>query len=189
MPPLQKEVTLTTLQRRTWLPLLNRSSAWDSHMIGVACSKATTRIITSGTNCFLLDFSSLGLHIVNLLPSIGANPVQRFSQMNKSRLDAVGDAMGLVRQKDMSQWFIDIPKYAQQLLDGLDTIEFPESVRLMQEDWLGRSEGAEIEFGIDGSDEVIRVFTTRPDTLFGVTFVTLAPEHPLAEKLVKGNTI
>ena len=53
---------------------------------------------------------------------------------------------GPVRQKDMSQWFIDITKYAQQLLDGLDTIEFPESVRLMQEDWLGRSEGAEIEF-------------------------------------------
>ena len=93
---------------------------------------------------------------------------------------------GPVRQKDMSQWFIDITKYAQQLLDGLDTIEFPESVRLMQEDWLGRSEGAEIEFGIEGSEETIRVFTTRPDTLFGVTFVTLAPEHPLAEELVKG---
>ena len=61
------------------------------------------------------------------------------------------------RQKDMSQWFIDITKYAQQLLDGLDTIEFPESVRLMQEDWLGRSEGAEIEFGIEGSEETIRV--------------------------------
>ena len=93
---------------------------------------------------------------------------------------------GPVRQKDMSQWFIDITKYAQELLDGLKTIDFPDSVRSMQEDWLGRSEGVEIEFGIEDSDETIRVFTTRPDTLFGVTFVTLAPEHPLAEELVKG---
>ncbi len=93
---------------------------------------------------------------------------------------------GPVRQKDMSQWFIDITKYAQELLDGLETIDFPDSVRSMQEDWLGRSEGVEIEFGIEDSDETIRVFTTRPDTLFGATFVTLAPEHPLAEDLVKG---
>ena len=93
---------------------------------------------------------------------------------------------GPVEQKDMSQWFIDITKYAQELLDGLDTINFPESVRLMQEDWLGRSEGVEIEFGIENSEDTIRVFTTRPDTLFGATFLTLAPEHPLAEKLVKG---
>jgi len=94
---------------------------------------------------------------------------------------------GNVRQKNMSQWFLDTPKYAQQLLDGLETIEFPANVKSLQQHWLGRSEGAEIEFGIEGSEEKIRVFTTRPDTLFGVTFVTLAPEHQLAQSLVEGS--
>ena len=93
---------------------------------------------------------------------------------------------GPVIQKEMSQWFLDIPKYAQELVDGLDEIQFPENVAAMQKDWLGRSEGAEITFEIEGSNETITVFTTRPDTLFGVTFVTLAPEHELAKQLVSG---
>lgn len=92
-----------------------------------------------------------------------------------------------VTQKDMSQWFLNITKYSQQLLDCLEDIDFPEHVKSLQKDWLGRSEGAEIKFPVDGDEEwVIETFTTRPDTIFGVTFVTLAPEHPLAIKLVQG---
>ena len=94
---------------------------------------------------------------------------------------------GPVVQKQMEQWFLDINKYAQELVDGLDTIAFPENVKSLQRDWLGRSEGAEITFEVEGKDMNIEVFTTRPDTLFGVTFVTLAPEHPMAEQLVKGS--
>ena len=93
---------------------------------------------------------------------------------------------GPVNQKEMSQWFLNITEYAQELLDGLETIDFPENVKALQQDWIGRSEGAEIEFDVENRSEKIRVFTTRPDTLFGVTFVTLAPEHELAEKLVSG---
>ena len=93
---------------------------------------------------------------------------------------------GPVIQKEMSQWFLNITEYAQELLDGLETIDFPENVKALQQDWIGRSEGAEIEFGIEGHDDTIRVFTTRPDTLFGVTFLTLAPEHELSGKLVAG---
>jgi leucyl-tRNA synthetase len=93
---------------------------------------------------------------------------------------------GSVTQKEMSQWFLNITKYAQELLDGLETIDFPENVKALQRDWIGRSEGAEIEFGIDGRAETLSVFTTRPDTLFGSTFVTLAPEHPLSKELVSG---
>ncbi len=93
---------------------------------------------------------------------------------------------GPVAQKEMSQWFLNLPHYAQELVDGLDTIAFPENVKSLQKDWLGRSEGAEITFKVIDSDAQIEVFTTRPDTLFGSTFVTLAPEHPLAEQLVKG---
>jgi len=94
---------------------------------------------------------------------------------------------GPVSQKEMSQWFLDIPQYAQELLDGLEEIEFPDNVKALQQDWLGRSEGAEIEFGIEGRNDTIQVFTTRPDTLFGTTFVTLAPEHPIAKELVEGS--
>ena len=93
---------------------------------------------------------------------------------------------GPVAQKEMSQWFLNLPAYGQELHDGLDTIGFPEHVKALQRDWLGRSEGANILFGVDGSDDDIEVYTTRPDTLFGSTFVTLAPEHPLAESLVSG---
>ena len=93
---------------------------------------------------------------------------------------------GPVLQKEMSQWFLNLPAYAQELQDGLEAIEFPENVKSLQQDWLGRSEGANILFGIVDDEADIEVFTTRPDTLFGATFVTLAPEHPLAESLVKG---
>ena len=93
---------------------------------------------------------------------------------------------GPVTQKEMNQWFLDLPSYGQELVDGLDTIGFPEHVKSLQRDWLGRSEGANIRFGIVGDERDIEVFTTRPDTLFGSTFVTLAPEHPLAESLVAG---
>jgi leucyl-tRNA synthetase len=94
---------------------------------------------------------------------------------------------GPVLQKTMSQWFLDLPAYGQELYDGLDTIAFPENVKSLQQDWLGRSEGANIRFAIAGQDASIEVYTTRPDTLFGATFVTLAPEHPMAAELVAGS--
>ena len=92
-----------------------------------------------------------------------------------------------VIQRDMSQWFLKITDYSQELLDDLEVIDYPEHVKSLQRDWIGRSEGAMIRFPIANSDEEISAFTTRPDTIFGVTFVTLAPEHPLAEQLVAGS--
>jgi len=94
---------------------------------------------------------------------------------------------GEVRQKDMAQWFLRMTEYADELLDDLDWIGFPENVKMMQRNWIGRSHGATIRFPVVGEEEVIETFTTRPDTIFGVTFVTLAPEHPLCERLVAGN--
>lgn len=89
-----------------------------------------------------------------------------------------------VVQKDMEQWFFKTTKYAEQLLSDLDTIDWPEPVKLMQRNWIGKSEGAEIDFAVDGHDGVsIRVFTTRPDTLFGATYMVLAPEHALVEQI------
>ena len=95
-----------------------------------------------------------------------------------------------VVQKDMAQWFLKMTDYADELLDELDNIEFPENVKAMQRNWIGRSSGAHIDFPVvgevAGADAVIGAFTTRPDTIFGVTFVTLSPEHPLCEDLVAG---
>ena len=90
-----------------------------------------------------------------------------------------------VIQKDMSQWFLKMSDYSDELLDELDNITFPENVKTMQRNWIGRSHGANIDFMIRDHQSKIGVFTTRPDTIFGVTFVTLSPEHPLCEELCK----
>lgn len=92
-----------------------------------------------------------------------------------------------VSQREMDQWYLKITDYSQELLDSLDDVEYPSHVKALQKDWLGRSEGALIRFPVVGEDDlVIEAFTTRPDTIFGVTFVTLAPENRLCEKLVSG---
>jgi leucyl-tRNA synthetase len=88
-----------------------------------------------------------------------------------------------VVQKNLYQWFFKITDYAEELLQGLDTINWPEKTKLMQRNWIGKSIGAEVDFKCDGSDDIIRIFTTRPDTLFGATYMVLAPEHPLVDKL------
>jgi leucyl-tRNA synthetase len=88
----------------------------------------------------------------------------------------------VVEQRDLTQWFLRITKYADELLEELDKLEgWPEKVRTMQRNWIGRSEGAHVDFGVDGSAEKITVFTTRIDTIFGATSVQLAPEHAVAK--------
>jgi leucyl-tRNA synthetase len=87
--------------------------------------------------------------------------------------------------KDLEQWFFRTTAYAQELLDDLETLDWPERIKAMQRNWIGRSEGAEILFPIEELDEDIPVFTTRPDTLYGATFFVLAPEHPLVEQLAE----
>lgn len=89
-----------------------------------------------------------------------------------------------VVQKEMEQWFFKITDYADQLLDDLEGLDWPEPIKLMQRNWIGKSEGAEIDFAIAGHDETITVFTTRPDTLYGATYIVLSPEHVLVEKIV-----
>ena len=88
-----------------------------------------------------------------------------------------------VIRKPMKQWMLKITAYADRLLEDLEELDWPESVKDMQRNWIGRSEGAEITFNIEGSDESFTVFTTRPDTLFGATYCVLAPEHPLVDKI------
>ncbi|MBR3281042.1 MAG: leucine--tRNA ligase [Clostridia bacterium] len=88
-----------------------------------------------------------------------------------------------VVRKNMKQWIIDIPKYAERLLDGLNEIDWPESTKEIQRNWIGKSIGAEVKFKVADTDEEFTVFTTRCDTLFGATYCVLSPEHPLIEKI------
>ncbi len=88
----------------------------------------------------------------------------------------------LVVKKNLTQWFFKITNYAEELLQGLNTLDWPEKTKLMQKNWIGKSSGGEIEFTAESGD-TFKVFTTRADTLFGVSYVVLAPEHPLVEKL------
>jgi leucyl-tRNA synthetase len=94
-----------------------------------------------------------------------------------------------VVHKWMNQWMLRITSYAEKLLTDLDTIEWTDSLKEMQRNWIGRSEGAEVDFQIAGSSEKIRVFTTRPDTLFGATYMVLAPEHSIIKQRHKNNII
>ncbi|MGI5921459.1 MAG: leucine--tRNA ligase [Syntrophomonadaceae bacterium] len=93
----------------------------------------------------------------------------------------------VVEKKQLEQWFFKITDYAQRLLDDLQLLPgWPDKVKTMQKNWIGRSEGCEFSMAIDGTEDILTVFTTRPDTVFGVTYMVLAPEHPLVKKLSQG---
>lgn len=92
-----------------------------------------------------------------------------------------------VTKKDLEQWFFRITKYAQRLLDDIEKLKgWPDKVKTMQQNWIGRSEGVEVDFKVDGLDKTVRIYTTRPDTIFGVTYMVMAPEHPLAKEIIEG---
>src|SRR5690606_19492004 len=117
------------------------------------------------------------------------DPVDQTVLANEQVIDGRGWRTGaLVKKREIPQWFLRITDYAQELLDELDTLDgWPDSVKTMQRNWIGRSEGLEIQFRVDGEAEPLTVFTTRPDTLMGVTFISIAGEHPLALKAAQDN--
>jgi len=104
---------------------------------------------------------------------------------NEEVIDGLSERGGHpVVKKPMKQWMLRITKYADRLLEDLEELDWPESIKDMQRNWIGRSEGAEVTFTIDGHDKDFTVFTTRPDTLFGATYAVLAPEHPYVKEIV-----
>jgi leucyl-tRNA synthetase len=116
--------------------------------------------------------------VVNWCPALGT------VLANDEVIDGKSERGGHpVYRKPMLQWMMRITAFAERLLEGLDRVDFPESIKAMQRDRIGRSEGADISFRVAGSDETLTVFTTRPDTIFGATFCVLAPEHPLVQRL------
>jgi leucyl-tRNA synthetase len=117
------------------------------------------------------------------------DPVDQTVLANEQVVDGRGWRSGaIVEKREIPQWFLRITDYAQELLDGLDSLPgWPDSVKTMQRNWIGRSEGLEFAFDVEGSDDKLAVFTTRPDTLMGVTFVSIAAEHPLAVRAAQGD--
>ncbi|KRG86008.1 leucine--tRNA ligase [Stenotrophomonas daejeonensis] len=121
------------------------------------------------------------------------DPVDQTVLANEQVIDGRGWRSGaLVEKREIPQWFLRITDYAQELLDGLDELDgWPDSVKTMQRNWIGRSEGLEIQFDVRDADgaalDPLRVFTTRPDTVMGVSFVSIAGEHPLAQHAAKNN--
>jgi leucyl-tRNA synthetase len=117
------------------------------------------------------------------------DPVDQTVLANEQVVDGRGWRSGaVVERKEIPQWFLKITAYAQELLDDLDKLDgWPDAVKTMQRNWIGRSEGLELQFAIEGESEPLTVYTTRPDTLMGVTYVAVAAEHPLALKAAAGN--
>lgn len=93
------------------------------------------------------------------------------------------DAVGEVIQKEKSQWMLKITNYAERLINDLDNVDYLEKIKLQQKNWIGKSEGAEVKFKITNTDKDLLIYTTRPDTIFGATYMVVAPEHPIIEKL------
>ncbi len=111
------------------------------------------------------------------------DPVDQTVLANEQVIDGRGWRSGaLVEQREIDQWFIRITDYADELLDDLDFVDWPEQVKTMQKNWIGRSQGVEFNFEGKGSTERLAVYTTRPDTIMGITFVAVAAKHPIAQK-------
>ena len=135
-----------------------------------------------------LDFLKAGL-AYRKESWVNWDPIENTVLANEQVIDGKGWRSGApVEKRLLSQWFLRITAYSDDLLDALSSLErWPERVRLMQENWIGRSDGARVFFSLNGRSDKLEIFTTRPDTLFGASFCAIAPNHPLSQELAKSN--
>ena len=116
------------------------------------------------------------------------DPVDQTVLANEQVIDGCGWRSGApVERREIPQWFLRITDYAEELLEDLDNVDWPEPVKIMQRNWIGKSRGVEVRFAIEGSDDKLDIYTTRPDTLMGVTYMAVAAEHPLAVAAAEGD--
>ena len=123
------------------------------------------------------------------MSTVNWDPVDQTVLANEQVIDGRGWRSGaLVERKDIPQWFVKITDYADELLEDLDQLDgWPEQVKTMQRNWIGRSEGVQLDFALQDQDQALSVYTTRPDTLMGVSYVAVAAQHPLAQQAAEGN--
>ena len=168
--------------------LITKFEASGNYKVNAACNDGVGSFTVEDWNSFsddkkqkiLLQYQVqfLSETVVNWCPDLGT------VLANDEIVNGVSERGGHpVTRKKMTQWSMRISAYAQRLLDGLHTIDWPQPLKDAQTNWIGRSQGAMVSFKVDGYDDNIEVFTTRPDTIFGVSFMTLAPEHELVAKI------
>ena len=133
-----------------------------------------------------IDFFNKGL-VIQKETYVNWDPVDKTVLANEQVINGRGwRSNAIVERKKLSQWFFNISKFSNELLEDLDALtEWPEKVKLMQKNWIGKSIGCEIDFKIDGKEKKVKVFTTRPDTIFGATFLAVSVDHPLCKDLEK----
>ncbi|HXQ01585.1 MAG TPA: leucine--tRNA ligase, partial [Candidatus Udaeobacter sp.] len=173
----QREINTTDPRYYKWTQwiFLQIYNSW----FNPATNKAEPISTYSGKNPDEVRLAYVAEVPVNWCPELGT------VLANEEVVDGKSEVGGFpVVRRPMRQWMLRITAYAERLLKELDGLDWPEGIKLLQRNWIGKSEGAEIDFKIDKSDQKIRVFTTRPDTLYGGTFLVLAPEHSLVDLIV-----
>ncbi|MFA5124943.1 MAG: leucine--tRNA ligase [Patescibacteria group bacterium] len=174
-PRITTEANVTTFRRQ--IRSLGFSYDWDREV------DTTDPKYYKWTQWIFLQLFKKGLAYEATVP-INFCPSCKTGLANEEVKDGKCDRCGTtVEKKDLRQWMLKITAYADRLLEGINELDWPESIKALQRNWIGRSEGAEVDFKISNSEEQIRVYTTRPDTLFGATYMVLAPEHKLVQEL------
>ena len=174
-PRITTEANIATFRRQ--IQSLGFSYDWDREV------DTTDPKYYKWTQWIFLQLFKKGLAYEATVP-INFCPSCKTGLANEEVKDGKCDRCGTqVEKKDLRQWMLKITAYADKLLEGVDKLDWPTSIKTLQKNWIGRSEGAEVDFQIAGSEEKITVYTTRPDTLFGATYMVLAPEHQLVQEL------
>ncbi|WP_025729963.1 leucine--tRNA ligase [Heyndrickxia ginsengihumi] len=174
-PAVFTEKNINTFRRQ--IKSLGFSYDWDREV------NTTKPDYYKWTQWIFLKLYEKGLAYVDEVP-VNWCPALGTVLANEEVIDGKSERGGHpVERRPMRQWMLKITAYADRLLEDLEDLDWPESIKDMQRNWIGRSEGAEVTFQIEGNDGKFTVFTTRPDTLFGATYAVLAPEHPLVEKI------
>lgn len=174
-PRITTEANVATFKRQ--IRSLGFSYDWDREV------DTTDPKYYKWTQWIFLQLFKKGLAYEATVP-INFCPSCKTGLANEEVKDGKCDRCGTqVEKKDLRQWMLKITAYADRLLEGVDKLDWPNSIKTLQKNWIGRSEGAEVDFQIAGSEEKITVYTTRPDTLFGATYMVLAPEHQLVQEL------
>lgn len=177
-----REITVKNINNfRRQIKSLGFSYDWDREI------STTDPEYYKWTQWIFIQLYKKGLAYVSEMP-VNWCPALGTVLANEEVIDGKSERGGHpVIRKPMRQWVLKITEYAERLLEDLDELDWSESIKDMQRNWIGKSEGAEVVFAIEGSDEKLTVFTTRPDTLFGATYAVLAPEHELVDKIVKAD--